>query len=300
MAGGTGSVGKTIVEVLEEQGKHDIYVFSRGKSSPASSSGSVHFIKTDYADVSATTKVLEDTQIDTIVSAITIESEATSKSQLALIEAADRAETVKRFIPSEYGFLATPESVKLDSSFQYWIDNIEALKKTGLEYTRIPNGWFSDYWGLPHIKSHMPPYPWALDIATNRAAIPGSGDDLLSMTYTFDVARVIAKLLDTPNWPDVVAISGQDLSFNHLLKIAEDAKGAKFEVTHDDKQKLEKGEATVLGDPTPGMQAYLSLFGLLLMQGDFLMPKGVRADQLFPDLKLLSVDKMIKDCWSRS
>jgi hypothetical protein len=63
----------------------------------------------DYVDVDATTKTLEDNAIDTVISAISIESEDTSQGQLNLIAAAERSKTTTRFIPSEYGFIASPE-----------------------------------------------------------------------------------------------------------------------------------------------------------------------------------------------
>ena len=67
------------------------------------------YLQANYNDIVATTKMLEDNGIDTVVSAISIESEVTSMSQINLIKAADRAKTTTRFIPSEYGFIATPE-----------------------------------------------------------------------------------------------------------------------------------------------------------------------------------------------
>ena len=69
----------------------------------------VAYLSANYDNIDATTKMLEDNDIDTIVSAISIESEATSTGQINLIAAADQSKTTTRFIPSEYGFIATPE-----------------------------------------------------------------------------------------------------------------------------------------------------------------------------------------------
>jgi hypothetical protein len=67
------------------------------------------YLQTNYHDVEATARLLEDNGIDTIVSAMAIESEATSEGQLNLIAAAERSKITTRFIPSEYGLIATPE-----------------------------------------------------------------------------------------------------------------------------------------------------------------------------------------------
>ncbi len=115
--------------------------------------------------------------------------------------------------------------MEISDFFQYWIDNAEALKTTNLKHTRIVNGFFMDYWGMPHLNSYLKPFPWAIVVDEKVAAIPGSGDDVLSMTYSFDLAEFILRMLDTKEWPEISAISGQDVTFNQLMKWAEDARG---------------------------------------------------------------------------
>jgi hypothetical protein len=61
----------------------------------------------------------------------------------------------------------------MEDLFQYWVDNAEAIRKTNLKYTRIVNGFFMDYWGVPHLKSHLNPFPWAIVVDKKVAAIPG-------------------------------------------------------------------------------------------------------------------------------
>jgi hypothetical protein len=100
---------------------------------------------------------------------------------------------------------------------QLWIDNSEALKRTNLKWTRIATGFFLDYWGMPHIKTHLTPFPWAVDVLNKVAAIPGTGNEVISMTYSFDLARLIVRILDT----DV----GEDITFNELVRWAEEARG---------------------------------------------------------------------------
>lgn len=57
----------------------------------------------DYTSVDALARVLKENVVDTIISTMQIRNDETSKSQLNLIEAAEKSGTVKRFAPSEFG-----------------------------------------------------------------------------------------------------------------------------------------------------------------------------------------------------
>jgi hypothetical protein len=63
----------------------------------------------DYSNVESLAKVLESNNIGTVVSAVSVLDNATSTSQLNLIEAAERSSSTKRFVPSEYGMRYTEE-----------------------------------------------------------------------------------------------------------------------------------------------------------------------------------------------
>ena len=61
-------------------------------------------IAVDYADVDAVVKVLEDNNIDTVISAIAMHSiDGTPPREIELIRAADRSKTTKRMVSSEWG-----------------------------------------------------------------------------------------------------------------------------------------------------------------------------------------------------
>jgi hypothetical protein len=57
----------------------------------------------DYTSVNAVAEILKRHLIDTVISAMKIGGEESSKAQLNLIEAAEKSGTVKRFAPSEFG-----------------------------------------------------------------------------------------------------------------------------------------------------------------------------------------------------
>jgi hypothetical protein len=65
----------------------------------------------NYGDLASAKKILEDYQVHTVISALSLQSEEHHNAQLGLIHAAAAASTVKRFTPSEFGFEFTQKSV---------------------------------------------------------------------------------------------------------------------------------------------------------------------------------------------
>lgn len=82
-----------------------------------------------------------------------------------------------------------------------------------------------DYWGMPHVRTHLSPFTFGIDIQNCQAAIPGDGNDVMCMTYTYDMAHFIARLLETENWPEFSVIVGDEVTYNQLLALAEEIRG---------------------------------------------------------------------------
>jgi hypothetical protein len=95
-----------------------------------------------------------------------------------------------------------------------------------LEYTFVSNGFFLDYYGLPKVKSYLQPFVFAVDVANNTAAIPGTGDVPIVFTHTFDVARFVAALVGEPKWSERSIIIGDKKTWNEFVALAEDVKGS--------------------------------------------------------------------------
>lgn len=106
------------------------------------------------------------------------------------------------------------------------IQNAQAvLQKTcNLEYTAFYSGYFLDYWGLPVIPSHMPPFTMVLDIANDSAVILGSGNVPVTFTHTRDIAKFVAESLDLDKWDPETYVMGDKMTFNEALHLAEDMK----------------------------------------------------------------------------
>ena len=80
-------------------------------------------IEIDYTNHSSAQKTLEDHQIHTILSALTIRTEEHSNAQITLIRAAAAASSVKRFAPSEFGIQyeekLVPTALGLETSLTF-------------------------------------------------------------------------------------------------------------------------------------------------------------------------------------
>ncbi|KAM0427881.1 hypothetical protein ACHAPT_007340 [Fusarium lateritium] len=325
VAGGTGGVGKTIVSQLELSKDHTVFVLSR--TVPENQApGAVRFIKVDYNDTASLTQCLEENEVEAVVSTINLQNEAASDAQLNLIEAADASKKTKRFIPSEFAFVSSPDNADTEPSVRFALKSVQKLRKSSLEFTRFANGFFMDYWGLPHIQSNLWAYTWAIDIANRRAAIPGTGDDVLSLTYSVDVAKFVLRTLESSDkWPETSILSGSDITFNQLLAIAErirgsvpsdsrfdpgtdkgNAIGCKFDVTYDSLEALERNEPTLLqigyggggGASEDEAKQMVSLFGRLTISGSFRLPKENRINEKFAGLRPTTAEELLTTAWA--
>lgn len=264
VAGGTGGVGKTIVEKLVQESRFKIIVLSRSVcgleqrmiSNPILNGfqeprqdivlQKAQHVQLDYGDIASMTTELEHHNIHTIISAIGLVSDESSQSQLNLIDAAENAKCTERFIPSEYSFIQTAEYaptelqheledhinwfirqslLPVDPSIQYWLDAANRLKLSSLKYTRVIPGFFMDYWGMPHVKTNLQPYTFGINIAKGKAAIPGDGNDVICMTYTADMATYMAKLLNLDEWSEFTIIVGDEVTYNQLISMSEEICG---------------------------------------------------------------------------
>lgn len=69
-------------------------------------------IVVDYADIKGVAKALEENNIHTLISAMTmVPSDGSSPKEVELIRAADASQTTKRMVSSDWGLPHTEESV---------------------------------------------------------------------------------------------------------------------------------------------------------------------------------------------
>ncbi|KAJ5778246.1 hypothetical protein N7520_001492 [Penicillium odoratum] len=304
VAGGSGGVGKTLVERLLQESKFKVIVLSRQSAQQSSLPGAL-IVQINYDDVGSLAKTLDTHNVHTIISAIGLVSDETSQSQLNLIDAAELSATTKRFIPSEFSFIQTADLLQIDPSIKYWLDAASRLENSSLKYTRVIPGFFMDYWGMPHIQTNLHPYTFGINISKREAAIPGDGNDSICMTYTHDMANYVIKALDLDEWPEFSVIVGDKVTYNQILSMAEDITGSKFKVTYDSVDMINAGDVTVPPSLDDGeedsideLKEVTALVSRLTVYGVFQLPKENRLNAQFPDVRPITMRELLEKCWT--
>jgi len=190
------------------------------------------------------------------------------------------------------------------------VEIVNAVSKTNLEWTGIRNGLFTDFYVAPKVKSYLNPLPLVIDIQGNAAGIPGTGNEAIVLTHTSDISKYVAELvLDSNPWTQVSVVIGDRITWNEFVKIAEDVRGSKFEVTYDSIDTLKQGKITELPShphiypffPKEAMQGMFSAFGLLFASGDFDL-KSESSNSLnvrYPDIKPKTVRELVQEAWGQ-
>jgi len=187
------------------------------------------------------------------------------------------------------------------------VECLNALEATSLEYTAVINGFFLDYYVIPHVKSHLPGFTLAIDVANKTAAIPGSGDVPVVFTHSFDLGRFVAALLlaQPSSWDKESYIIGDKLTLNEFLAIAEEVRGCKFETTYDSLDTLRSGQVTELPAhppmypyfPKQMLQGMCAVFGLLFEQGFLDLEPERSLNSQFPEIKTRKVRELVEEAW---
>ncbi|KAG6357402.1 hypothetical protein INS49_013279 [Diaporthe citri] len=271
VAGGTGDVGKTVVDQVPS----------------ATANSGVKFVAVDYDDVEETAKTLEAHRVDTIISALNIEGPS-EQAQLKLIAAAEKSQVTRRFIPSEFAGETAP-----DDFTGPVLRAAKALAESRLTYARVANVMFMDYFGLP---KHPEPSE-TFQLVPQRARA-------YSMLYSKDLARFLDRLINEPEWQEWSIISGADTCLNELVALAEKITGDKFHVTYDSVADLGKGKSTPMFDDSAsynGMDpaAISAWIGLSVAQGKMLLPKDGRLNEKFPDVQPKPIERFMTEAWSK-
>jgi nucleoside-diphosphate-sugar epimerase len=78
---------------------------------------------------------------------------------------------------------------------------------------------------MPHVESHLTPLTVFVDIAHRAAAIPGTGDELMNVTYTKDLAKFVVASLSLEKWDEVLHVYSDETSVKQIVQLAEEATG---------------------------------------------------------------------------
>lgn len=198
---------------------------------------------------------------------------------------------------------------------EHYFTSLKALEATSLEWAVVHNGTFLDYFAPPAgpagFKTHLPHSVLAVDMAHNAAAIPGDGNEPVTLTYTFDVARFVVAALDLEAWPTSreLRVVGDEVTFNELVAIAEEVKGVRFDVVYDGvEEQLRQSRITELPGhrssydkyPKERLQWFLAIFELWMATGRARVPREATMNEMFPEIKPLTVRGMMEKHWAPS
>ncbi|KAI4253184.1 MAG: hypothetical protein LQ352_003835 [Teloschistes flavicans] len=239
-----------------------------------------------------------------------------------LIRASAQSSTVKRFIPSEWGIdwsadddgICTGLSISNDRHLPVpWkllktrsLDLLAQYPPITLEYTSFHNGYFMDYFGMPHYQSYMTPETPFVDIDARKAAIPGSGDDPVVWTLTKDLAKFVRKMVESSEaWPKVSRVAGDVVTINETTRVAQDARGTRFEISHDSLEDLRAGKVSeipayvALYDvfPKEMLLEMMAGLGVGMITGLFDFAGEDLLNENFPDVRTVRMQDFIREHW---
>ena len=226
--GSTGMLGTKIVKALLDKGEAEVRAMIRPDSYDKHSED-IDAMKAKGAIVVEGDLMKPDTLlsacegVDVVVSAVG-NNQVTVPGQKNVIDAAKK-QGVKRFIPSDFSV----DYRKLDRGDNDNLDMrkevFEYLQKSGLEYTLILNGAFTDIIPTPY----MPQF----DLENGVFKYWGDGETPVDMTTTEDTAKYVAEAVSDRDLVNTaLEVAGEVLTMKQLKTTYEEATGKKLEVKH--------------------------------------------------------------------
>lgn len=124
VAGGTGQLGRTIVEEILKRGGQEVIILgrkaiplmryyitkankNRQKDDAKAKEIGARIVAIDYNNTSSIVSTLEENKVETVIAVLNLMGGI--EPELALISAADQSKTTKRYIPSCWGVKCSPE-----------------------------------------------------------------------------------------------------------------------------------------------------------------------------------------------
>ena len=236
VAGISGSLGAKIATAILDKGVMNVKGLVRSSSSSDNKkqqqlddlkAKGVVFVEGDLSDLPSLNDACEG--IDIIVSAVkgsqskktgVYREDIVLSGQLNLLEAA-MTKGVKRFVPSDYSV----DYFKIDLGDNYNLNFrilfAEALKQSGLEYTFILNGAFTEV--------QLSPFAKLFDFEAGTFSYWGDGEQPCDFTTYDDTAKYTADAIDDPEMVNsALKVAGDVLTMKQLLAAYEEVTGKKL------------------------------------------------------------------------
>jgi nucleoside-diphosphate-sugar epimerase len=289
IAGGTTGIGSNVVREILATKKHRVVVLSRSER-PALEEKGVSVSLVDYSSAQSLETALQG--VHTVISCIWSYGPDFGTSQLALLKAAEDA-GVKRFVPSDWATDHYGSVNAYAAKTMVW----DAVKASGLEYTRFINGIWMNLWGLGTSRNEAEALsgyagpPFLIDMKKRTALIPGDGSQKVVFTNMRDVGKFVAASLDLQHWDPDSRIVGDEKSYAEVVDLAENITAASFEKTHYPESQI---KTVLAGNPDPE-QLFFHQFMQLIVDGGLEFKANV--NWKFPDIKPVSVEEYLTKYW---
>ncbi|CAF0850072.1 unnamed protein product [Rotaria sordida] len=291
VAGGTGGLGRHIVDSILDTKKYIVKVFTRQDplSLPDLTTKGVDVVKVNYSDHRSL--VFELQGVHTVIVCLNGIDESAIKSQLNLLDACIEAK-VKRFAPSEWAGKSDANSVmQFYSELKIPIRN--KVKASGIEFTIFMTGLFMDYFASPQRASpSLPPLIIGVDFNKCEANIVGTGDEPFCTTRVDDVGRFVATALDLEKWDEEMGMVGSRTTWNQLIKLGEQVRGKQFDV-----KRMTVDEALKQRDliSTNKLMKVLQELFVAMAQGEMDFVETLNAK--FPEIQPMTIDEFLTRWW---
>ncbi|XP_021287223.1 isoflavone reductase homolog [Herrania umbratica] len=292
--GGTGYIGKFIVEASAKAG-HPTFVLVREAtlSNPAKSNTvdtfktlGVNFLHGDLYDHESLVKAIK--QVDVVISTV---GHAQLVDQDKIIAAIKEAGNVKRFFPSEFGNdvdrVHAVEPAKTVFATKAKIRR--AVEAQGIPYTYVSSNFFAGYF-LPSLsKPAAPP--------RDEVIISGDGNAKAVFNKEDDIGTFTIKAVDDPRTLNKILYIRPPLntySFNDLVSLWEKKIGRTLERSYVSEEQLLKN----IQEAAFPLNVVLSIGHSVFVKGDHtnfeIEPSfGVEASELYPDVKYTTVEEYL-------
>ena len=289
IAGATTGLGKMVLSALLESCPHDIVVLSRNLNPTLTAQGAD--VRTvDYNDHDSITASLKG--VHTVLSLIGgLNTNERRDAELALLAAAKEA-GVKRFAPSEYA-LSNNENVDFYNGKKIVWD---AVKKSGLEYTKFSNGVLMESLGTGTPKGELEalgglrPWTFVINMKAGTADLPGDGNAKVVFTRTRDVGRFVAAALSLEHWEEEMGMVGETTTYNEVVAAIEKVTKRKLLVKQNTTTELDE---MILENES---SRFYNQIRRKLAVGEGVVPPIL--NQLFPNIKPWTIDQYLETWWS--
>ncbi|KIK63191.1 hypothetical protein GYMLUDRAFT_242242 [Collybiopsis luxurians FD-317 M1] len=310
VAGGTGKLGRHIVEgLLEIKQQHGltVIVLSRSPGPDISFAGcNAPVIAVNYENVDSIRNVLNDYQIDTIISTlVSLTPETFITSQENLLQAGLALPSFHRFAPSEFAVDSEQVSARVNLyrmkiPILRTLERVKRERPDSFEYTRFNCGIFANYLAFGNTKpeghkahGHLARFPFVFDLSKRTAEIPGDGEKQTVYTRVEDVGKFVAAATQLETWEEYNEMAGDVLTMNEVIRISEDVCGAKFNVKYYSREDI-LAKMSQLSENV--MEHFYWEFYLAYVNGDCDIKRPINLNKMV-DIKPVGVRQFIEQWW---